>query len=585
MVRASEDDAQGLRPAGDGSTVLRELHVRDLGVIGDLTLDLDPGMTALTGETGAGKTLLVHALQLVLGGRAVAGLVRAGAAEALVEARFDAVGGGEGDVGGAEPGGHEEPGEPGERILARAVPETGRSRAWVDGRIAPVGVLGELGGGLVDIHGQHDQQSLLGAAGQRAALDAFAGSDLAPLAAARAALHAVRARLAALGGDGRERARQADLLRYQVAEIEVAGIEDVEEDAALAEEEERLAGMAAIREAAAVAIGALRGADGDGGGRGLGVEGGLEGGASGLVAGALSALLQYPALGEWARRLRDAASELDDVARELRQVAETWEEDPARLEEVQARRRVLQDLRRKYGETLGDVVAFGKAARASLCDLEGQEAEAAVLEGRREQLEEAVRDAERRLQAVRAAAAPALSAAVTERLRLLAMPDAELHVTVGEDGAGDAVQFLLAANRGEPAQPLGRVASGGELARTMLALRLVVKGGAATMLFDEVDAGVGGGAALALARALRDVATRRQVLVVTHLPQVAAFADRQVAVRKHVDAGGRTLTTAELLGPEERIVELSRMLSGHPDSATARAHAEELLLVGARAGA
>ena len=553
--------------------MLRELHVRDLGVIGDLSLTLGPGMTALTGETGAGKTLLVHALQLVVGGRAVPGLVRAGAEEALVEARFD-----------TPP--DEDPGAPpdeagaraaagGERMLARAVPVSGRSRAWVDGRMAPVGALAELGAELVDIHGQHEQQSLLSVAGQRAALDAFARADLAPLASARGALREIEARLEALGGDARERARQVDLLRYQVAEIDAARISDAGEDAALAEEEERLAGMAAIRRAAADAVAALAGMDGGTG---------AEGGASGLVSVALGALVGTPTLGAWARRLRDAAAELDDVAGELRKAAETWEEDPVRLEEVQARRRLFGDLRRKYGETLADVLAYRDAARASLEELEGQEAEAAALEARRKDAAQAVHDEERRLRALRAAAAGALGAAVTERLRQLAMPDAQLHVVVGEEGAGDAVQLLLAANRGEPAQPLARVASGGELARTMLALRLVVEGGAPTMLFDEVDAGVGGAAALALAGALRAVAARRQVLVVTHLPQVAAFADCQVAVRKTVDGTGRTVTTAEVLEPAARVVELSRMLSGHPDSPTARAHAEELLQAAASSG-
>ncbi len=562
--------------------MLRELHVRDLGVIGDLSLALGPGMTALTGETGAGKTLLVHALQLVVGGRAVPGLVRAGAEEALVEARFDVPP----DEARFDTPPDEDPGAPldedgareaagGERVLARAVPVSGRSRAWVDGRMAPVGALAELGAELVDIHGQHEQQSLLSVAGQRAALDAFARADLAPLASARGALREIEARLEALGGDARERARQVDLLRYQVAEIDAARISDAGEDAALAEEEERLAGMAAIRRAAAGAVAALAGMDGGTG---------AEGGASGLVSVALGALVGTPTLGAWARRLRDAAAELDDVAGELRKAAETWEEDPVRLEEVQARRRLFGDLRRKYGETLADVLAYRDAARASLAELEGQEAEAAALEARRKDAAQAVHDEERRLRALRGAAAGALGAAVTERLRQLAMPDAQLHVVVGEEGAGDAVQLLLAANRGEPAQPLARVASGGELARTMLALRLVVEGGAPTMLFDEVDAGVGGAAALALAGALRAVAARRQVLVVTHLPQVAAFADCQVAVRKTVDTSGRTVTTAEVLEPAARVVELSRMLSGHPDSPTARAHAEELLQAAASSG-
>ena len=571
--------------------MLRELHVRDLGVIGDLSLALGPGMTALTGETGAGKTLLVHALQLVVGGRAVPGLVRAGAEEALVEARFDTPPDEarfdvppdedrfdtppdeDPDTPPDEDGAREAAG--GERVLARAVPVSGRSRAWVDGRMAPVGALAELGAELVDIHGQHEQQSLLSVAGQRAALDAFARADLAPLASARGALREIEARLATLGGDARERARQVDLLRYQVAEIDAARISDAGEDAALAEEEERLAGMAAIRRAAADAVAALAGMDGGTG---------AEGGASGLVSVALGALVGTPTLGAWARRLRDAAAELDDVAGELRKAAETWEEDPVRLEEVQARRRLLGDLRRKYGETLADVLAYRDAARASLGELEGKEAEAAALEARRKDAAQAVHDEERRLRVLRAAAAGPLGAAVTERLRQLAMPDAQLHVVVGEEGAGDAVQLLLAANRGEPAQPLARVASGGELARTMLALRLVVEGGAPTMLFDEVDAGVGGAAALALAGALRAVAARRQVLVVTHLPQVAAFADCQVAVRKTVDTSGRTVTTAEVLEPAARVVELSRMLSGHPDSPTARAHAEELLQAAASSG-
>ncbi|MDA8315409.1 MAG: AAA family ATPase, partial [Actinomycetota bacterium] len=258
--------AFGVRDRRTGLAVLRELRVRDLGVIEDLGLVLGPGMTALTGETGAGKTLLVHALQLVMGGRAVPGLVRAGAKEALVEARFDT-------SSGEDPGGVGVPEvDGGEQILARAVPVSGRSRAWVDGRMAPVGILAELGAGLVDIHGQHDQQSLLGAAGQRAALDAFARSDLAPLVGARGALREIDARLEALGGDERERARQADLLRYQVAEIDAARIGDADEDAKLAEEEERLAAMAAIRRAAADAVAALAGEEG-----GTGAEGGASG--------------------------------------------------------------------------------------------------------------------------------------------------------------------------------------------------------------------------------------------------------------------------------------------------------------------
>ena len=539
--------------------MLSDLRVRDLGVIADLTLRFEDGMTALTGETGAGKTLLVQALQVVLGGRALPGLVRAGAEEALVEARF---------VDGASGR---------ETVLARAVPASGRSRAWIDGRMAPVAALVDAGAALVDIHGQHEQQTLLATAGQRAALDQFAGADLEPLHEARRELTAVARLLAEIGGDGRERARQADLWRYQAEEIEAAAVEDPDEDRALAEEEERLADAAALREAAAAAAAALDAA--------LDAEpAGGPADATTALGVALAALGGRPAFAPWDRRLRDALAEVSDVAADLRTAAETWEDDPARLDAVQARRRRLADLRRKYGATLADVVAYGAEARRSLSELEDRDALAASLESRRGEAERAVARAEDALRAVRQEAAPRLAAAVTSRLRALAMPDARLAVEVGDaagsgagSGAGDAVRFLLGANRGEAMLPLARVASGGELARTMLALRLVVDGGASTMLFDEVDAGVGGAAALALARALHDVASGRQVLVVTHLPQVAAFADHHVAVRKGVDARGRTVTTAEVLEGDGRVVELSRMLSGHPDSPTARAHAEELL--------
>ena len=513
--------------------MLTELRVRNLGVIEDLTLALGPGMTALTGETGAGKTLLVEALQLVLGDRATPGLVRAGSDEALVEARF---------VTGDD-----------EVVLARAVPATGRSRAWVDGRMAPVAALSEVAGGLVEIHGQHDQQSLLSAAAQRRALDDFAGADPEPLARCRRELAEVTARLAGLGGDERQRAREADVLRHQLDEIDRAQLAGPDEDAALAADEERLADLGAHRDAAAQALVAL---DAD---QWLGT--------------AVGALGGRPPFAEWEDRLRAAAAEVADVATDLRRVVDTWEDDPVRLAEVQARRRLLGDLRRKYGD---DVAAFAEDGRRQLADLVGTAAAVVALEEQRGRAAAAVTAAEAALRRVRQKAAPGLATAAGNRLRTLAMPDARFDVAVDDHGAGDGVRFLLAANRGEPPQPLARVASGGELARAMLALRLVASGGPDTMLFDEVDAGVGGAAALALAAALAEVAGQRQVLVVTHLAQVAAFADRQVAVAKVV-RDGRTATTATALDHDDRVVELSRMLSGHPDSATARAHAEELL--------
>jgi DNA repair protein RecN (Recombination protein N) len=534
--------------------VLSELRVRDLGVIEDLTLHLGPGMTALTGETGAGKTLVVEALQLVLGGRAAAGLVRSGADEALVEARF-VVPGLDGAAGTGDEGV--------EVVLARAVPSAGRSRAWLDGRMVPVTALVEAGRELVDIHGQHEHQSLLAPAAQRHALDRFAGSDLGPRQAARARLEAIDRQLASLGGDAHQRAREADVLRHQCDEIVAARIEDVDEDEHLALEEERLAELSAHRAEAAAALEVLEG-------------GADDGGVVAQLGQAAAALGGRTAFAPWSERLRAAQAELADVGSDLRGVVETWEDDPARLAEVQERRRLLGDLRRKYGSTLSEVAAFGVTATDRLQELEGAAATASALEEERVDARAALGAAEAELGRVRRAAAPALAAAVQARLGSLAMASARFEVGVDPEGAGDGVRFGLGANPGEPVQPLAKVASGGELARAMLAVQLETSGGPDTMVFDEVDAGVGGTAALALAGALREVSLGHQVLVVTHLAQVAAFADRQISVEKAAK-GDRTVTTATERTGSDRVVELSRMLSGSPDSATARAHAEELL--------
>lgn len=533
--------------------MLTDLRVRDLGVIEDLTLRLGPGMTALTGETGAGKTLLVEALSLVLGGRATPELVRAGATEALVEARFEL------------------PGEDDRELLAaRSVPADGRSRAWVDGRMAPLAALAESAGALVDLHGQHEHQSLLSASAQRRALDTFAGADTAPLEVARRRQRELEAALAGLGGDPSERARQMDVLRHQADEIDAAAIGDLDEEERLAAEEERLADMTALRQAASTALAAVEGS-----------EVAPDGTALGALGVAVAALAGRPPLAAWEGRLRAAVADLDDVASDLRRVVETWEDDPGRLAEVQARRRQLADLRRKYGPTLADVARFGADARQELETLEQAESRAVELGAALDEARAAVDRAASALREARRRAAPLLAAEAGARLRDLAMPGARFEVEVEDEGAGDGVRFLLGANVGEPVQPLARVASGGELARAMLALRLVTSGGPGTLVFDEVDAGVGGEAALALGRALHEVAATRQVLVVTHLAQVAASADHQVAVDKRTRAG-RTVTVVTPLSGEGRVVELSRMLSGHPNSPTARAHAEELLVAAAR---
>jgi len=529
--------------------VLVELQVRDLGVIEHAVLTLGPGMTALTGETGAGKTLVVEALSLLLGGRADPVLVRPGATEALVEGRFLDE--------------HEE-----EHILARAVPTIGRSRAWVDGRMATMSALAEMGAVLVDLHGQHAQQSLFEPAAQRRALDAFGAVPLAAMAELQRTRRRLQAELEGLGGDDRARAREVDLLRYQLAEIDDARLDDPGEDRRLAEEEERLAEAAAHRQAAADALGALAGEDEDG--------------AVDQLGAAVALLGDRGPLAAFAARAASVQAEALDLASELRSVVDTWEDDPERLEAVRTRRQQLHDLARKYGEGVAGVLAFAGEARARLAELESVETRAAALASELASVEGALAAERAVVGASRRQAAPRLAAAVERRLRDLAMPRARLQVEVGDEDPGDDVVFELGANPGEAVLPLAKVASGGELARAMLALRLELSDAPPTMVFDEVDAGIGGEAAVSVGRSLAELARRHQVLVVTHLAQVAAFADRQLVVRKDlVGAGGaereRTVASVMPVDGDARVTELARMLSGTPESDAARRHAEELL--------
>ena len=524
--------------------MLTELHIEDLGVIESLDLVVGDGLTVFTGETGAGKTMLVEAISLLVGGRADASVVRAGAPEARVEGRF---------VDGDD-----------EIVLARVIPVEGRSRAYVNGRLATVGSLVEHGRRLVDIHGQHVHQSLLDVSAQRGALDRFAQVDLEPLRRARARLTEIDAALAALGGDVRTRAREIDLLRFQLDELDAAAITGPDEDDELERREDVLSGAQAHREAAATAVEALT----------------ADGSALDAVRTAIAVLGGRTPFVEMERRLRSVAVELDDVAVELRNAAELIDDDPEALARVTERRQSLRNIRRKYGDTLADVIAFHDETRARLRELEGYDEAVARLELEREQGVAAERRAAAAVGAARRAATGPLGAAVQAGLRELAMPRAEIVVDIGDDDPGDEVTFLLAANPGSPPLPLTKVASGGELARTMLALRLVLIEAPGTLVFDEVDAGIGGTAATAVGAALAQLSRTHQVFVVTHLAQVAAMADRQVMVTKQVTStpdGERTTATATVLDADARVAEIARMLSGSPDSAAAREHAAELL--------
>jgi DNA repair protein RecN (Recombination protein N) len=543
---------------------LVELRVRNLGVIDDITVTLGPGMTALTGETGAGKTLVVEALSLLLGGRADSSVVRAGTDEAVVEGRFVVPAGRRPLAPDPDEGAEAEDGDdgPGEITLARAVPRSGRSRAWVDGRMATIGTLAGAAAGLIELHGQHQHQSLVHTDAQRRALDAFGLVDLTGWTAARLRLRRLTEESEVLGGDARARAREVDLLRYQIGEIDAAAIEDGDEDGRLEAHEERLAAASAHRQVAADALAAVSGGEGTS--------------ALDRLAEAAGSLDGRPPLAHLDGRVRSAMADLGDLASELRAVVETWEDDPEGLAEIRNRRQLLHQLRRKYGDTLAEVLTFAVEARTQLATAEGEEIRAQVLDTEiaTARAELAERDAE--VAAARRAAAPLLAGRIESTLHDLAMPSARFEIAVEGDGPADQVEFRLGANPGEPLQPVASTASGGELARTMLAIRLAITDAPGVMVFDEVDAGVGGQAAIAVGSALAGLSGHGQVLVVTHLAQVAAQADHQIEVRKS-ERSGRTRSEVTALEGEGRVVELSRMLSGHPDSDSARRHARELL--------
>ena len=518
---------------------LLELAATNLGVIEHLGLVFEPGMTAITGETGAGKTLLLTALELLIGGRADVAVVGPHGDEAVVEGRFIH----DGD----------------ELVLQRIVPRDGRSRAYVNGRLATAGTLSDYGAQLVELHGQHAHTALTATSAQRAALDVFGAIDLEPLIEARMRERELVDRLEGLGGDDRQRLRELELLRFQVDEIDHAQIASPLEDDELRAEEALLAGSTDNREAAAMAA-SLLGADGA-------VDDGL--------ATVTEALAGKPAFDGLADRVASLAADLADVAADARSMLESIEDDPERLAAIQERRRVLTGLRRKYGETLAEVLDYHDRTAARVGELEDRDRVAAELEAEIESARATTRKAATKVGRARRRAAPELAVALTANVRELALPNAHIECHVGDD-PGDDVELQISMNKGAPLQPLSKIASGGELARTMLATRLVLSADPATMVFDEVDAGVGGAAAQAVGAALGRLGQQRQVLVVTHLAQVAAHADNHVTVVKD-DSGKMVSVAATVLDAEARIVELSRMLSGSPGSHSAREHAAELL--------
>ncbi|MGC0332917.1 DNA repair protein RecN (Recombination protein N) [Streptomyces sp. SAI-170] len=569
--------------------MLEEMRIRSLGVIDDAVVELSPGFTAVTGETGAGKTMVVTSLGLLLGGRADPALVRIGAEKAVVEGRIAL------DADAAVAVRAEEAGadlDDGALLISRTVSAEGRSRAHLGGRSVPVGLLAELADELVAVHGQTDQQGLLKLSRQRQALDRYAGDavavPLAKYAEAYRRLRAVSAELEEIVTRARERAQEADLLRYGLDEI--AGVEPrAGEDTELAEEAERLGHAEALASAATAAHAALAGNPEDP----EGVD------ASTLVAGAYRALEAVrshdPALGALADRIGEIGILLGDVAGELAGYADDLDADPLRLAAVEERRAALTGLTRKYGENITAVLAWAEQSAARLTELDGDDERIGELTAERDALRVELGGLAQALTDARTEAAERFAAAVTAELASLAMPHARVSfdirqtedpegvevggrtVAYGPAGA-DEVELLLAPHPGAPARPIAKGASGGELSRVMLAVEVVFAGTdpVPTYLFDEVDAGVGGKAAVEIGRRLAKLARTAQVVVVTHLPQVAAFADRQLLVEK-TDDGSVTRSGVKVLEGEDRVRELSRMLAGQEDSETARAHAEELL--------
>ncbi|MFD0114964.1 DNA repair protein RecN [Streptomyces sp. NPDC058320] len=565
------------------------MRIRSLGVIDDAVVELSPGFTAVTGETGAGKTMVVTSLGLLLGGRADPALVRIGAKAAVVEGRITVPEGTAAVVRAQEAGAELDDGA---LLISRTVSAEGRSRAHLGGRSVPVGMLTELADELVAVHGQTDQQGLLKLSRQRGALDRYAGDAVAvPLTKYQAAyrrLRAVSTELDTIVTRARERAQEADLLRFgldEIAAVEPRAGEDVE----LSAEAERLGHAEALASAASAAHAALAGNPEDP----EGVD------ATTLVGGANRALdavrSHDPALSALADRIGEIGILLSDVAGELAGYADDLDADPLRLAAVEERRAALTQLTRKYGDSIDQVLAWAEQGSARLLELDGDDDRVGELTAERDGLRSELGVLAQALTDSRTEAASRFAEAVTQELASLAMPHARVSfdirrtddpdgvefdgrtVAYGPSGV-DEVELLLAPHPGAPPRPIAKGASGGELSRVMLAVEVVFAGTdpVPTYLFDEVDAGVGGKAAVEIGRRLAKLAKSAQVVVVTHLPQVAAFADRQLLVEKTND-GTVTRSGVTVLEGEDRVRELSRMLAGQEDSETARAHAEELL--------
>jgi DNA repair protein RecN (Recombination protein N) len=550
--------------------MLVELRIRDYAVVEDLTLRLGPGLNALTGETGAGKSIIVGALSLLLGERASSSVVRVGASRASVEAVFEV----DGPVQLLER--LDELGfqlDDDLLILRREVAAEGRNRAWVNGSPATASVVGEIGSALVDLHGQHEHQTLLQPRQQRSILDAYAGAQ--ELADEVASSYGETQRLRAALDDRDQRRREvesrADFLRFQLAEIADAKLSPGEDEALEAEAgrhehaEELATGADAVHEL-------LYAADDSVADRLAGARRTLE------------RLASYDSgLQDRADALAEAVHLVNEIGRGMGDYASAVDHDPARLEQVRERLDRIFRLKRKYGPELADVLATGQRVRSELADLDDAEHDLGELRGRLEQAEAALGRAAARLSERRREAAGRLAAMVADALPALGLEGAAFEVRLASSehvsaGGAESVEFRVSPNAGFEPMPLARIASGGELSRVMLALKSILAevDQVPVLVFDEIDAGVGGVVGSAVAEKLDDVARTHQVLVVTHLPQVASRAASHLLVEKTQGGDVTSASVRELTG-DSRVHEIARMLGGDPASKVSRQHARELL--------
>jgi DNA repair protein RecN (Recombination protein N) len=555
--------------------LIEQIRIRDLGVISEATLDMGPGLTVLTGETGAGKTMVLNALGLLLGARSDASAIRKGQDQAFVEGRWllpkDA-------LNRITEAGIEI--EDGELLVSRSISSEGRSKATVSGRSVPVGVLTEIGEHLVVVHGQSDQIRLKSAAAQREALDQFAGSNLAKLLSeyeeTYSAWKMAANRLAVLSTESSTRAREADEIRAAVEELTKLDPKPGE-DQELSELAEKLTHLEELRIAAANAHEELSSES---------FEDGRDAITSiGKARRALEQVSNHdPELEKLAEQLKEIGFSLNETAASISSYIAGLDSDgAAQLETVQSRRAELSAAMRKYGPSLDEVIAYLENSGSRLLDLDSSDEAIAKLALEEQHYSKQAHDLAEQITAIRTQAAAALSTAVTAELSALAMNGASLDVQVSRlnelsTHGIDQVALLLSAYPGAEPRPIGKGASGGELSRIMLAIEVVLAKSelAPTFIFDEVDAGVGGAAATEVGKRLAMLARNAQVIVVTHLPQVAAFANRHLRVLKSSTAEFTATDVVRLEG-EQVVEELARMLSGLSESESGRSHAKELL--------